>query len=63
MPTETRLAAYEIVRGAVDRWGHGPTAAAWSRERMREQLFVTRKQAGRLLTLAFDTGVFVARRD
>jgi hypothetical protein len=42
LPTETHLAAYEIVRGAVDRLGRGPTAAVWSQEQMRTQLSVTR---------------------
>ena len=63
LPTETRLAAYEIVRWAVARWGRGSTAAVWSREQMRAQLFVTRQQAGGLLNSAFVTDVFVPYRD
>jgi hypothetical protein len=59
LPTETRLAAYEIVRWAVARWGRGSAAAEWSREQMRAQLSVTRKQAEGLLKFAFATDVFV----
>jgi hypothetical protein len=63
LPTETRLAAYEIVRWAVARWGRGPTAAVWSREQMWAQLSVTRQQALGLLQSAFVTDVFVPYRD
>jgi hypothetical protein len=59
LPTETRLAAYEIVRWAVARWGRGSAAAEWSREQMRARLSVTRQQAEGLLKFAFITDVFV----